>query len=222
MRPCHGRPNTQWNNGSRCRNCRALTHRQNPARLGRRGFCRRIVFFRIADLAEEEDHHRTRNYRNVWIELWTTVGGLSECDFIWPPDRPPASKAEEVTVGLPCNLYRLPIRQSRKALLRAGKRAAAHFVAIAGHRVGDHSFHVGVRFHVARKSARRQADQVVDHQHLAVTAGAGANANRGNAERLGDFPCQFSGNALQKDGKRACLLRPQRPSANAPDRGCTE
>src|SRR5438105_1442554 len=60
-------------------------------RIGRRwkmkDFAAGIEFFqRVAQLADEEDHHpdlHLVNYRDLTIELWThAIGGLSENDFI--------------------------------------------------------------------------------------------------------------------------------------------
>lgn len=52
-----------------------------------KNFVAGIEFFRrVAELAEEENHHpdlHLENYRNVWIEIWThAIGGLSGNDFI--------------------------------------------------------------------------------------------------------------------------------------------
>jgi 4a-hydroxytetrahydrobiopterin dehydratase len=64
-----------------------------------RDFMEGLGFFkRIADIAENEDHHpdlHLAGYRNVAIEIWThAVGGLTENDFIL------AAKIDRVPVEL--------------------------------------------------------------------------------------------------------------------------
>jgi 4a-hydroxytetrahydrobiopterin dehydratase len=55
-------------------------------------------FQRIAQIAEEEDHHPDLHlvgYRNVTVEIWThAVGGLTENDFIL------AAKIDQLPVAL--------------------------------------------------------------------------------------------------------------------------
>ena len=55
-------------------------------------------FQRVAQIAEEEDHHpdlHLAGYRNVTVEIWThAVGGLTENDFIL------AAKIDRVPVAL--------------------------------------------------------------------------------------------------------------------------
>ncbi len=64
-----------------------------------KNFMAGIEFFRrIADLAEQEDHHpdlHLEGYRHVWVELSThAIGGLSENDFIL------AAKIDQLPVEL--------------------------------------------------------------------------------------------------------------------------
>jgi 4a-hydroxytetrahydrobiopterin dehydratase len=64
-----------------------------------RDFMTALDFFqRIAQIAEEQDHHpdlHVVGYRNVTVEIWThAVGGLTENDFIL------AAKIDQLPVAL--------------------------------------------------------------------------------------------------------------------------
>ena len=67
-------------------------------------FAAGIDFFqRVAQLAEEEDHHpdlHLVNYRDLTVELWThAIGGLSENDFILAAKINELPVEDEVALG---------------------------------------------------------------------------------------------------------------------------
>ena len=85
--------------------------------------------------------------------------------------------------------------------------ASANFVAVLGHGAGDLRFQVGIRFDESRHVTAGDAEEVVQHQHLAVAVGAGADADRGDRDLLGDFLGQLAGDAFEHHREGAGVLR---------------
>src|SRR5688572_3565265 len=65
-----------------------------------------------------------------------------------------------------------------EALAFARKRAGAHFGGVARDRVLDRCAGLGIALDEGRREAGEHADHVMEHQHLAVAIGAGADADR--------------------------------------------
>src|SRR5262245_58282784 len=93
------------------------------------------------------------------------------------------------------------VHQSRKLLALPWKFSIPGVVAVAGHRVGDDRLQIGILPHELGNVAARQAEQVVQHEHLAVAAGAGADADGGNRQLGSQLDGNRRRNALQHDGE---------------------
>ena len=64
------------------------------------------------------------------------------------------------------------------------KRATANFVAILGDGAGDFGFQISIGLHEFWHVAGRDAEQIVQHEHLAVAIGSGTDADGGDFRLL--------------------------------------
>ena len=69
------------------------------------------------------------------------------------------------------------------SIIREG--SGAHIGRPALGRLGDGAAHIRIGRDEARVRRRRQTDQIVDHQHLAVAVFAAADADRGRTRTRG-------------------------------------
>src|SRR5215469_809079 len=88
---------------------------------------------------------------------------------------------------------------SRVGLLFRRKRAGFHGFVELSERVEDAAASLDERAHELRPEIEIQAEEVLQHEDLAVATGAGANADRGNRAGRGDFRRQSRGDALEDD-----------------------
>ena len=98
-------------------------------------------------------------------------------------------------------------------VIRLGVRRIAprlHVVLEGLHRAGDRSSQIGIPPHELGRRSERQSQQIVIHQHLPVTVGAGADANGGNLDLLGDERRHFARNPFQHHATRAAAFQRQR------------
>ena len=106
-------------------------------------------------------------------------------------------------------LRELLVRHRVRVLL-LGERAVAHIGGIALERVADRLRELGVSLDEARRVTLVEAEQVVPHEHLAVRAGAGADADRRDRQRLGHPRGDRRGHRLEHDREAAGGLQRER------------
>src|SRR6185437_16200689 len=94
----------------------------------------------------------------------------------------------------------------REALLLGRKSAAAHFLRVAFQRITDRVTRLGVAFYEGRRKAAEQADDVVEHQHLAVAVRAGADADGGDTDAARDELRELRRHELEHHAPAARLL----------------
>ena len=73
-----------------------------------------------------------------------------------------------------------------------------HVVGVRAGRVEEDAVHVGVLLHELRHPAGAQAEGVLPDQHLPVAAGAGADADRGDADGSGHLGRDVAGEVTRK------------------------
>ena len=100
-------------------------------------------------------------------------------------------------------------------LLEARVAAGPHVVPEGSDRAADRVADLGVAPHEPRRLPEREPDQIVQHEHLAVALGAGADPDRGNRERARDL-----GTQLARD-PRARSRRPRPVRARASSRSAS-
>src|SRR3981081_3995824 len=88
-----------------------------------------------------------------------------------------------------------------------GKFAARHLVREPLRSARDLFGKLGVSLDELGRLARGQAEHVVEHQHLAVRAGAGADADRRDAQSLGDAACELARHSLEHDAERSRIFK---------------
>src|SRR5439155_19522703 len=91
-------------------------------------------------------------------------------------------------------------------MLNRWKRAGFYVLAIATSGVGDDVTQVGILPDEFGNVARRQAEQVVNDEHLPIAMRPGADATRWDFERCGDLAGDRGGNAFQDHSKCPGLL----------------
>src|SRR6266851_2322213 len=92
-------------------------------------------------------------------------------------------------------------------MLGAGERAVADLLDVSLGGPCDLVGQVGVSLHELRRLAGREAEHVVEHEHLPIGRGTGPDADGRDAHRLGHVGRQVRGHALQDDAERAGLLQ---------------
>ena len=90
------------------------------------------------------------------------------------------------------------------AIAREGARA--HVAHVAADRVDRRLVEVGVALDEAGTRPAPEPEEVVPDEHLPVGAAAGADADRGDPEALGDRGCDLGGDALQDERERSGFL----------------
>jgi hypothetical protein len=83
---------------------------------------------------------------------------------------------------------------------KAPERTSAAKAASASTEAG---LEVGVAAHELGRDAVLDAEHVVEHEHLAVAARPGADADGGDVDRVGDHAGHLVGHALEHDGEAA-------------------
>ena len=88
-------------------------------------------------------------------------------------------------------------------MLGGGEGALAHLVDVAGEAVAHGLAHVREALDELRAEVAEHAQHVLVDEDLAVAAGAGADADGGDAHFLGDQGGKLGGHGLEHDGERA-------------------
>ena len=92
-------------------------------------------------------------------------------------------------------------------MLGAREFSVPHVFGIGVRRARDLIGQVGVPLHELRRLAGRQPEHVVQDEHLPVGAGAGADADGRDAQRLSDGARELAGHSLQHDAEGSRLLQ---------------